>query len=163
MLNTFKIPFEKVNRIVQEQPQAEAAANPRHQEEEKKWHRFNYRATQNKINIGTTALERSVVYTIVTSPKGADGMADSVDTDKTSSSGSKICVQTCLFENFYRKSANSRLRYSLYNQHFKRNRALNHIVWVFVFILMFQLVLEESSYLAWSKITALEVILIRGI
>ena len=26
-----------VNRKVQEEPQAEAAANPRHQEEEKKW------------------------------------------------------------------------------------------------------------------------------
>ena len=28
---------KKVNRKVQEEPQAEAAANPRHQEEEKKW------------------------------------------------------------------------------------------------------------------------------
>ena len=31
---------KKVNRNVQEEPQAEAAANPRHQEEEKKWHRL---------------------------------------------------------------------------------------------------------------------------
>ena len=30
----------KVNRKVQKEPQAEAAANPRHQEEEKKWHRL---------------------------------------------------------------------------------------------------------------------------
>ena len=32
--------LKKVNRKVQEGPQAEAAANPRHQEEEKKWHRL---------------------------------------------------------------------------------------------------------------------------
>ena len=31
---------KKVNRKVQEEPQAEAAANPRHQEEEKRWHRL---------------------------------------------------------------------------------------------------------------------------
>ena len=30
---------KKVNRKVQEEPQAEVAANPWHQEEEKKWHR----------------------------------------------------------------------------------------------------------------------------
>ena len=35
---TFK--FKKVNRKVQEEPQAEAAVDPRHQEEEKKWHRL---------------------------------------------------------------------------------------------------------------------------
>ena len=33
---------KKVNRKVQEESQAEAAANPRHQEEEKKWHRLTY-------------------------------------------------------------------------------------------------------------------------
>ena len=98
--------YIKINRTVQEEPQAEVAANPWHQQEEKKWHRLtcvankqmhdkhkdqlplpkandqnakrsrkeqgktkheapcsvNYRATQNKNNIGTTALERSVVY-----------------------------------------------------------------------------------------------------
>ena len=32
--------YKKVNRNVQEEPQAEVAANPRHQEEEKKWHRL---------------------------------------------------------------------------------------------------------------------------
>ena len=32
--------IKKVNRKVQEEPQAEASANPRHQEEEKKWHRL---------------------------------------------------------------------------------------------------------------------------
>ena len=106
--------LKKVNRKVQEEPQAEAAANPRYQEEEKKWHRLTcaqptnkctistktspffpkqddqnanrtekhtdkeqgktkhevprsviYTATQNKNNIGTTALERSVVGTTV--------------------------------------------------------------------------------------------------
>ena len=31
---------KKVNRKIQEEPEAEAAANPRHQEEEKKWHRL---------------------------------------------------------------------------------------------------------------------------
>ena len=31
--------IDKVNRKVQEEPRAEAAANPRHQEEEKKWHK----------------------------------------------------------------------------------------------------------------------------
>ena len=31
---------KKVNRKVQEEPQAEAAANTGHQEEEKKWHRL---------------------------------------------------------------------------------------------------------------------------
>ena len=30
--------YKKVNRKVQEEPQAEAPANPWHQEEEKKWH-----------------------------------------------------------------------------------------------------------------------------
>ena len=30
----------KKNRKVQEEPQSEVAANPRHQEEEKKWHRL---------------------------------------------------------------------------------------------------------------------------
>ena len=30
----------KVNRKVQEEPQAEVAGNPRHQEEEKKWLRL---------------------------------------------------------------------------------------------------------------------------
>ena len=34
------IPCKKVNKKVQKKPQAEAAANPRHQEEEKKWHRL---------------------------------------------------------------------------------------------------------------------------
>ena len=32
--------FKKVNRKVWEEPQGEAAAHPRHQEEEKKWHRL---------------------------------------------------------------------------------------------------------------------------
>ena len=31
---------QKVNRQVQEEPQAEVAANPWHQEEEKKWYRL---------------------------------------------------------------------------------------------------------------------------
>ena len=31
---------QKVNRKIQEEPEAEATANPRHQEEEKKWHRL---------------------------------------------------------------------------------------------------------------------------
>ena len=31
---------EKINRKVQEEPQAEAATNPQRQEEEKKWHRL---------------------------------------------------------------------------------------------------------------------------
>ena len=31
---------KKVNRKVQEEPQAEVAANPSYQEEEKKWHRL---------------------------------------------------------------------------------------------------------------------------
>ena len=36
----YKEQNKKVNRKVQEEPQAEATANPRHQEEEKKWHRL---------------------------------------------------------------------------------------------------------------------------
>ena len=32
----------KVNRKIQEEPQAEVAANPWHQEEEKKWHRLTF-------------------------------------------------------------------------------------------------------------------------
>ena len=32
---------KRVNRKAREEPQAEAAANPRHQEEEKKWHKIN--------------------------------------------------------------------------------------------------------------------------
>ena len=35
-----RIISKKVNRKVQEKPQAEAAANPWHQEEEKTWHRL---------------------------------------------------------------------------------------------------------------------------
>ena len=31
--------YKNVNRKVQEQPQEEVAANPRHQEEEKRWHK----------------------------------------------------------------------------------------------------------------------------
>ena len=34
--------IKKVNRNVQEEQQAEAAANPRHQEEEKNWHRLTF-------------------------------------------------------------------------------------------------------------------------
>ena len=33
---------QKVTRKVQEERQAEVAANPWHQEEEKKWHRLTY-------------------------------------------------------------------------------------------------------------------------
>ena len=36
----FKSKCKKLNRKVQEEPQAEVAANPWHQEEEKKWHRL---------------------------------------------------------------------------------------------------------------------------
>ena len=37
--NQLTVDFTKINRKVQEEPQAEAAANPRHQKEEKKRHR----------------------------------------------------------------------------------------------------------------------------
>ena len=39
IIKTLLLYLKKVNRQVQEEPQAEAAANPRHQEEEKKRHR----------------------------------------------------------------------------------------------------------------------------
>ena len=95
--HNFKTSFKKVNRKVQEEPQAKAAANlptrgvrekmtqinvciankqmhdqqkdqlplPQEQGNTKNVapRSVNYRATQNKNNIGTTALERSVVYT----------------------------------------------------------------------------------------------------
>ena len=37
----FDAPLKKAKRKVQEEPQAEAAAKPRQQEEEKKWHRLS--------------------------------------------------------------------------------------------------------------------------
>ena len=54
----FTIAFEtnllyakKVNRKVQEEPQTEVAANPWHQEEEKKWHRLTCAWLTNKCTI----------------------------------------------------------------------------------------------------------------
>ena len=48
-----QLSIKKVNRKVQEEPQAEAVANPRHQEEEKKRHRLTCAQLTNKCTIST--------------------------------------------------------------------------------------------------------------
>ena len=44
---------KKVNKNVQEEPQAEVAAKPWHQEKEKKWHRLTCALLTNKCTIST--------------------------------------------------------------------------------------------------------------